>query len=160
MLRAADEDPKNPDNVIGIYSGLSIGKDPQTYWNREHVWSKSHGNFGTDIGAGTDGHHLRPENPIINSLKSNLDFDNGGNPVPNAPGNKYDSDSWEPRDEVKGDIARMIFYMATRYQGESGDLNLQVVDYIPSAPLNQQLYMLSCPLYLPGISKIRRTLLR
>lgn len=140
MLRAADEDPKNPINVIGIYSGLSIGKDPQTYWNREHVWSKSHGDFGTEIGAGTDAHHLRPENPTINSAKSNLDFDNGGNPVPNAPGNKYDSDSWEPRDEVKGDIARMIFYMATRYQGELGEPNLQVVDYIPSSPNNQPLY--------------------
>ena len=140
MLKAADEDPKNPNNVIGIYSGLSIGKDPQLYWNREHVWSKSHGNFGTEIGAGTDGHHLRPENPTINSLKSNLDFDNSGSPVPNAPGNKYDIDSWEPRDEVKGDIARMIFYMATRYTGESGEPNLQVVDYIPSSPNNEPLY--------------------
>jgi len=25
---------------------------------------------------------------------------------------------WQPRDEVKGDVARMIFYMATRYEGE------------------------------------------
>ncbi|PKL83212.1 MAG: hypothetical protein CVV24_06055 [Ignavibacteriae bacterium HGW-Ignavibacteriae-3] len=142
MLRAADEDPKNPDNVIGIYSGLSIGKDPQTYWNREHVWSKSHGPFSETVpGAGTDGHHLRPENPTVNSTKSNLDFDNGGILVPNGGGSKYIvGTSWEARDEVKGDIARMIFYMATRYQGESGEPNLQVVDYIPSSPNNQPLY--------------------
>ncbi|MFA7420979.1 MAG: endonuclease [Melioribacteraceae bacterium] len=140
MLKASDEDPKNPNNVIGIYSGLSIGKEPQTYWNREHVWSKSHGDFGTEIGAGTDAHHLRPENPNINSLKSNLDFDNGGIPVPNATNNKYDGDSWEPRDEVKGDIARMIFYMATRYEGENGEPNLEVVDYIPSSPAKEPMY--------------------
>ena len=150
MLRAADEDPKNPDNVVGVYSGWSIAKDPQDYWNREHVWSKSHGNFGTDIGAGTDGHHLRPENPTVNSRKSNLDFDNGGIPFSVAPNNKVATItadgkttdvSWEPRDEVKGDIARMIFYMATRYTGDvPGEPNLQVVDYIPSSPNNEPLY--------------------
>ncbi|MDP3580857.1 MAG: endonuclease, partial [Ignavibacteria bacterium] len=140
MLKAADEDPKNPNNVIGIYSGLSIGKEPQSYWNREHVWSKSHGNFGTDIGAGTDAHHLRPENPSINGLKSNLDFDMGGSIVPGATTNKYDSDSWEPRDEVKGDIARTIFYMAVRYEGENGEPDLEVVDYIPSSPNNEPKY--------------------
>ena len=144
MLKAADEDPNNPNNVIAIYSGLSIPKDPTNIWNREHVWSKSHGNFGTATGAGTDAHHLRPENPTVNSLKGNLDFDNGGSPVPNAPGCFYDSDSWEPRDAVKGDIARMIFYMATRYQGKTvnsiTDPDLTVVDYIPSSPNNEPYY--------------------
>ena len=140
MLRAADEDPKNFNNVIGIYSGLSIAKDPQSYWNREHVWSKSHGNFGTETGAGSDGHHIRPENPSVNDLKGNLDFDNGGSFVPNGGGSKYDLDSWEPRDEVKGDVARMIFYMATRYQGDTGEPNLQIVDYIPSSPNNEPRY--------------------
>ena len=30
-------------------------------WNREHVWAKSHGDFGTATGPGTDVHHLRPD---------------------------------------------------------------------------------------------------
>ncbi len=146
MSEASDEDPKNPNNIIGIYSGLSITKSSiingttTRYWNREHVWSQSHGNFGTVPGAGTDAHHLRPENPTVNSAKSNLDFDNGGSLVSNGGGSKNDSDSWEPRDEVKGDIARMIFYMATRYMGDSGEPNLQVVDYIPSSPNNEPRY--------------------
>lgn len=140
ILKNSDEDPKNPNNIIGIYSGLSISKEPQTYWNREHVWSKSHGNFGTEIGAGTDAHHLRPENPSVNSLKSNLDFDNGGIPVPGAPNCKYDNDSWEPRDEVKGDIARMIFYMSVRYKGENNEPYLEIVNYIPSSPNNEPFY--------------------
>jgi endonuclease I len=141
MLKTSDEDPKNFNNVIGIYSGLSIAKDPQDYWNREHVWSKSHGNFGTETGAGSDAHHIRPENPTVNFLKGNLDFDNGGNLIPLlAPNSKYDADSWEPRNEVKGDVARMIFYMATRYQGDTGEPNLQIVDYTPSSPNNEPLY--------------------
>ena len=63
-----------------------------------------------------------------------------GNPVPNAPGCFYDADSWEPRDAVKGDIARMIFYMATRYHGENGEPNLTVVDYVNTSPNNEPLY--------------------
>ena len=47
-------------------------------WNREHVWAKSHGDFGTTMGAGTDLHHLRPTDASVNSSRSNLDFDNGG----------------------------------------------------------------------------------
>jgi len=39
---------------------------------------------------------------------------------------------WQPRDEVKGDVARMIFYMATRYEGENGEPDLEVIDYIPA----------------------------
>ena len=79
ILQDADEDPHNPSNVIGIYSGLSIYKYNTSLglWNREHIWSKSHGNFGTEIGAGTDAHHLRAENANVNTLKNNLDFDNG-----------------------------------------------------------------------------------
>ncbi|MCF7925574.1 MAG: endonuclease, partial [Candidatus Izimaplasma sp.] len=43
----------------------------------------------------------------------------------------YTCNDWEfePRDEVKGDVARMIFYMAVRYEGEIGDMvDLEVVN--------------------------------
>lgn len=116
-VAATDADPNNPGNVILLYSGKSepVGGD----YNREHVWAKSHGDFGTRIGPGTDLHHLRPTIPVVNSTRSNLDFDNGGDKeVEEAPGNFYDSDSFEPRDAVKGDVARMILYMAVRYEGD------------------------------------------
>ena len=71
-------------------------------WNREHVWAKSHGNFGTTAGAGTDLHHLRATDVSVNSSRGNLDFDNGGVNHSEATECKYDSDSWEPRDSVKG----------------------------------------------------------
>ncbi len=133
-LRHTDEDPNNPNNVILLYSGESIseydnGGDVDE-WNREHVWAKSHGDFGTSMGPGTDIHHLRPTDVTVNSARGNLDFDNGGSAFSEAPDTYYDADSWEPRDEVKGDVARMIFYMAVRYEGDSGELDLEVADYV------------------------------
>ena len=129
-LRVTDEDPNNPNNVILLYTGRSQGKYTNgsgiNDWNREHVWAKSHGDFGTSMGAGTDLHRLRPTDVSVNSTRSNLDFDNGGKQHSEAIGNYYDSDSWEPRDSVKGDVARMLFYMAVRYEGDSGELDLEL----------------------------------
>ncbi|WP_026424398.1 endonuclease [Actinokineospora inagensis] len=133
-LKVTDQDPANSNNVIEIYSGRSISKASSGGgahdWNREHVWAKSHGDFGTATGPGTDLHHLRPEDVTVNSERGNKDFDNGGSTVADAPGNKTDADSWEPRDAVKGDIARMIFYMAVRYQGGDGFPDLEVDDTV------------------------------
>ena len=39
-----------------------------------------------------------------------------------APGSSYDSDSWEPREDDKGVVARAAFYMATRYDGADADV--------------------------------------
>jgi hypothetical protein len=46
-------------------------------------------------------------------------------------GNFYNSSSliFEPRDEDKGDVARIIFYMDVRYEGDSGEEDLEMVDY-------------------------------
>lgn len=129
-LRETDEDPNNANNVILLYTGRSQSKltngGNANDWNREHVWAKSHGGFGTSMGAGTDLHHLRPTDVSVNGTRGNLDFDNGGNEHSEARGNYYDSDSWEPRDSVKGDVARMLFYMAVRYEGDSGELDLEL----------------------------------
>lgn len=138
ILKESDEDPNNHNNVILIYTGISRAKSDfggnLGQWNREHVWAKSHGNFGTTPPAGTDAHHIRPADVHVNSLRGHLDFDNGGSPVPGAPGCYYDSDSFEPRDAVKGDVARMIFYMDVRYEGDDGEINLTVVDAVNTYP--------------------------
>ncbi|MDP9579082.1 endonuclease [Priestia megaterium] len=124
-LKKTDEDPANANNVILLYTGRSQAKGTNgggvDDWNREHVWAKSHGDFGTAMGPGTDLHHLRPTDVSVNSTRGNLDFDNGGTEHSEALGNYFDSDSWEPRDEVKGDVARMLFYMAVRYEGDVSD---------------------------------------
>ncbi|MCA1320278.1 endonuclease [Bacillus tianshenii] len=147
-LRVTDEDPANPNNVILLYTGRSQSKASNgggaNDWNREHVWAKSHGDFGTSRGPGTDLHHLRPTDASVNSSRSNLDFDNGGREHAEALGNYYDSDSWEPRDEVKGDVARMLFYMVVRYEGDSGEIDLELNELVNngSAPLHGKMSVL------------------
>lgn len=161
MLREADEDPENEDNVIMFYSGFSWPKDcqdtttppdycvdtidgeeKQVEWNREHIWSKSRGDFEHEdgasaqaLGAHTDGHHLVAAERRMNSTKNNRLFtdchiEGTTNVVDRGYGN-FTCDEWafEPRDEVKGDVARMLFYMAVRYEGEDGDyVDLELSD--------------------------------
>ena len=141
ILKESDEDPNNSNNVLLIYSGISRSKNAfggnVGEWNREHVWAKSHGDFGNTPPEGTDAHHIRPADVQVNAIRGNLDFDEGGDPVPGAPGCRIDDDSFEPRDAVKGNVARMIFYMDVRYDGENGEKNLVVVDAVNTAPAPQ-----------------------
>ncbi len=136
ILKESDRDPTNPDNVILIYTGWSVeaGLPGEEYdngngWSREHIWAKSHGFPSESQDAYRDAHHLRPCDISVNSARGTKDFDNGGTPHSEATECNTDSDSWEPRPAVKGDIARMMFYMATRYEGENGDPDLELVDY-------------------------------
>jgi len=143
ILEQTDQDPNNPENVILLYTGRSVNA-AQEYnngvgWNREHVWAKSHGFPEETDYAYRDAHHLRPTDISVNEDRGNLDFDEGGTQHSEATGCFYDSDSWEPRDAVKGDIARMMFYMVVRYEGD-GDANdnydLELVDYVGTSETN------------------------
>lgn len=136
-LGYADEDPANSNNVILLYTGRSEPKtnragmsNSQDAWNREHVWAKSHGFPDSSQYAYTDLHHLRPADVSVNSSRGNKDFDVGGSEISEAPGNHTDADSFEPMDEVKGDVARMIFYMDVRYEGNdnSGTPDLSIAN--------------------------------
>ncbi|MCB2197376.1 MAG: endonuclease [Bacteroidetes bacterium] len=134
ILKESDRDPNNANNVILLYTGWSVNGpleyDGGSGWSREHVWAKSHGDFDNDPPAGTDAHHLRPCDISVNSARGNKDFDNGGTQHAEATECYTDADSWEPRPAVKGDVARMMFYMATRYEGDvSGEPDLELVDY-------------------------------
>ena len=137
ILKETDKDTLNPDNVILFYSGWSVNA-AQEYnsaqgWSREHVWAKSHGSFDTDIGIGTDVHSLKPCDISVNSARGNDDFDNGGEIYIDGDGEtecRTDYDSWEARDAVKGDVARMLFYMATRYNGGNDEPDLKLVDAV------------------------------
>ncbi len=129
-LMETDKDPNNSSNCIEVYTGDS----ESAVSSKEHVWAKSHGEFDTIAPAGSDMHNLKPSQANVNSTRSNKDFDEGGSEVADAPNNYTDSDSWEPRDEVKGDIARIIFYMATRYEGDVpgaiGEPDLEIVNEV------------------------------
>ncbi|MBQ8292243.1 MAG: endonuclease [Bacilli bacterium] len=98
-----DEDPNDPNKMILFYTGESIEKsfDLNNDWNREHVWAKSIGWFKND-GAGSDLHHIRSCNIAVNSARGNMKFGKA-------------SGYYEPTDEYKGDVARIIFYLMIAY---------------------------------------------
>ncbi|MCK4827406.1 endonuclease, partial [bacterium] len=135
IMIESDIDLTNPENIILFYSGRIQDKDFQDHgdnfdymneygifhensWNREHVWAKSHGFPDMADTAYTDVHHLRPADRSVNGARGNRDFDWGGFELEEVDECYYDYDSWEPPDRVKGDVARMLFYMAVRYEGD------------------------------------------
>ncbi len=149
----ANEDPNNSNNLIDFYTGRSIPKnyyptssDKPDAWNKEHIYAKSHGNFKSQD-AGKDIHHLMPTDNGVNAKRSNKDFDDctsEENAIKSYKSYKQtvtvdyidetdicytNSNAFEPRDAVKGDVARILFYMVTRYNGQNdGGPNLQLVD--------------------------------
>jgi hypothetical protein len=82
-----------------------------------------------------DVHNLKPADASVNQSRGYKDFDIGGEQHPEATGCYFTTYTWEPRDEVKGDVARIIFYMDTRYEGGNGESNLTVVDEVNTFPL-------------------------
>ncbi len=139
ILEESDEDPNNRNNVILIYTGRSLAKSKKVRssggnnnWNREHVWAKSHGFKRKDQSAHTDAHHLRPSDKTVNSDRGNMDFGSGGRKHHECKHCRFTSNTWEPPDTVKGDVARMMFYMATRYEGsdQSKTPDLEIVEGI------------------------------
>lgn len=108
ILQISDQDPKNPNNIILVYNRASVRStwDSGTTWNREHVWpqSKLSGASASDL------HNLKPANNSINSSRSNHPFRDSTN---SSYG--HVSGGWFPGDNDKGDIARILFYMITRY---------------------------------------------
>ncbi len=131
------------DNVICIYTGVlhafskqdkgSAGND---IWNREHVWPNSKGFEQKGHTAYSDIHHLYASNKNINNHRGNNDFGDFEflgitPPKKDNYGNLWNSTYFEPRDEVKGDIARALFYMVVRYDGDicnNCNLDLELVE--------------------------------
>jgi len=93
--------------MILFYTGATVPKTANmNVWNREHVWAQSLTNnwFGTSK-AGADMHHIRPCNPSVNSSRGNQKFGtSSGYYDPSAHGGDF-----------RGDVARILFYMFTRY---------------------------------------------
>lgn len=127
VLAKSDQDPNNKNNIICFYTGQSLSGG----WNREHVWAKSHGFPQSSKHAYSDSHHLRPTLISINSTRGNKDFAEVPNGKTDGFGNRWDSNFFEPRDEVKGDVARIMFYMVTKYNHIDG-VNLTLTNNVPT----------------------------
>ena len=150
ILQQSDQDPTEHNNMILVYTGRSQDKGyrdgsgnysqyengngtQSNSWNREHVWPKSHGFPDEDDNAYTDVHNLKPCDRSVNSSRGTKDFDFGGSQHNEANDCNTDTDSWEPPDYVKGDIARILFYMVIRYDPgfdhNNNTFDLELVDY-------------------------------
>ena len=121
-----------------IYDDVQATSDSS--YDREHVWPKSNGNFYED-GAGSDIHHLRPCLPATNSTRGNHTFGdvrskgisystrkNSNNEiilwfVSSYSGNNC-SGLVEVKDDIKGDVARILLYVYVTYGDEESNRNL------------------------------------
>ena len=133
-----DNQYENDNTILDIYSENPTGPDPVTYnyitdqcgsssqancYNREHIVPQSIYNSASPMVS--DAHFIPPVDGTVNTLRSNNPHGNvatatsttlngsksGTSAVPGYTGTVF-----EPLNEFKGDIARMYFYFATRYE--------------------------------------------
>ena len=125
-LPVIDRDPNNANNVILVYNSQSVPAtwDSGITWNREHTWPESYGNTSTSAPQYSDLHMLRPCNPGVNSGRGNEPFglDNSSQFDPTMVGSTI---------QYRGELARAMFYAATRYGDPAGSIttgNFLLVD--------------------------------
>lgn len=92
-------------------------------FNTEHTFPQ--GFFGSVDPMRADLFHLFPSDGAANNARGNLPFDVVTNPIWQQGGSKAGSSQFEPRDSIKGIIARAMLYFVTRYQNYSSFLNTQ-----------------------------------
>jgi endonuclease I len=139
-----------------IYTGTDV--DANSYgtsstWNREHLWPKSLGVGSSTSGYDyTDIHALRPSDWTVNSARGNKMFGECGvadvtsdcvSPAHPEAASTTSTDNvvWTPPSDVRGDIARAMFYMNIRYYGDGTDPDLQLVDCLNATNSNELGYL-------------------
>lgn len=125
--------------IYEFYSGVKWpdgwypnAKDTRGGYNREHVWCQSHstGLWGEN-GGGGDMHHIRPSETRLNSARGNNPFGEVSNRESNKVYAKFGSNptyalggyqaggTFEPLDNKKGDVARIVLYLYLHYNSYS-----------------------------------------
>lgn len=130
VLVFTDENPDNTSTVLLVYGyndndgncTTDRSRDKNDFggmiceYNREHVFARSLTNppMGSASNPATgiiaDPHNLRASDQQMNNNKGDKKFQDG-----NGNAGNVGSGNWYPGDEWKGDVARMIMYMYTRY---------------------------------------------
>ena len=121
---ASTDAVSDSESYVMFYSDIPSGEGVKL--NREHVWPKSRASFQEKNG-GSDLHHLRPAVASLNSAKSDHTFgnifgvyeDGYKEGVLNDQVMYYVStreDLFECKDDVKGDVARILLYVYCRWQ--------------------------------------------
>lgn len=140
-MTVTDRDPANANNILLAYNRASINGDWDggATWNREHIFPKSWLNLtsaqvsNTYKGVASDLFELRPSNPTVNSTKNNWGFGTVNVTPPASYGvvSKDGEQYFYPGDADRGDMARALFYMATRY-GQNQTNNLTLANGTPA----------------------------
>lgn len=132
---------ENDGTVLDMYSEKPTATDPYTYqhgikkcgsynsegdcYNREHIIPQSF--FNSNSPMVSDIHFITPTDGKVNGMRSNNPFgpvssptftsENGSKLGP-CTASGFTGTVFEPIDDFKGDIARMIFYFVTRYESK------------------------------------------
>ncbi len=116
--------PGNPSQVLDMYSDKVTYFSNTSALNREHTVPQSWWGKGTSSGPGCDIFNVIPSEQKANSAKSNYplgeiegkpSFDNGVTRIGESGVSGYSGLVFEPKDDYKGDFARIYFYVATCY---------------------------------------------
>lgn len=131
--------------ITCVYTGYTIsftdrldaqGSQAANDFNTEHIWPQSF--FDSDLPMRSDIHHLYPTRVDVNGARASFKFDEipdeqtsswwrtGDINSPSIPPSNIDEysellsgTSFEPREDLKGNVARSIFYFWTIYQDNS-----------------------------------------
>ena len=142
---------ENDNSVLDIYSEKPNGADPYNFtigtnqcgnytgeascYNREHSIPKSTFNDATPMH--NDYHHLFPTDGYVNGRRGNWPYgevanatwtSQNGSKLGSSALSGYSGTVFEPIDEFKGDLARVYFYFATRYQDRITSFNYDMYD--------------------------------
>ena len=137
---------ENDNTILDIYSENPNSADPYNFtpgndqcgnyqdegdcYNREHTVPQSF--FDSDSPMKNDYHSTFPTDGKVNGFRAAYPYGEVGNAsFTSANGSKRGTSSsagysgvvFEPIDEFKGDIARALFYFATRYEDQLNDSN-------------------------------------
>lgn len=140
---------ENDGSVLDMYSENPAGTDPYTYsiattqrcgssgyakegdcYNREHIIPQSVFNELSPMVS--DAHFITPTDGEVNGIRSNYPHSVvaiatqttlNGSKLGASTTAGYTGPVFEPIDEFKGDIARMYFYFATRYENTVAGYN-------------------------------------
>jgi len=145
-----DKTYENDGSIMDIYSEKPTAADPYKFtpgtsqcgtysvegncYNREHIVPQSLFNQASPMVS--DINFIRATDGKVNGMRSNYPFgkvgtasftSKNGSKLGNSISSGYSGVVFEPIDEFKGDVARMIFYFVTRYQSKlstfsSGDM--------------------------------------
>lgn len=118
-------------------------------WNKEHIWAKTYGFKDESYKAYSDIQMLRIAEASINGKRSDKYYDDVTSGS-SSEGCSWTDTTFEPRDEVKGDVARIMFYMTVMYNDST--LNLELTDDV--SKINQSAGVKGGTAYLGKLSTL------